>query len=182
MKKNITFLVNSCDSYEDLWTPFFTALKKYWHCLSYPIILNTESKKFVFENLNIKCNGSSDDRWGSRLLENLKNINTEYVIILFDDYLINKTVDIKKIDNCIDILEKNKNVAVFYLVDINKHKGVCSSNKIKIPLNDFRLKNEKLDYQSISIKQTSLSTPKTTPLYKQNLKFQPIPKSLAISL
>ena len=52
----IALLVNSCDKYEDLWAPFFTLLKKYWNP-EYPIVLNTESKDFNFEGLNINFMG-----------------------------------------------------------------------------------------------------------------------------
>ena len=48
MRKNdITIIVNSCDKYSDLWYPFFELLRIQWPDLSYPIILNTESKTYV---------------------------------------------------------------------------------------------------------------------------------------
>ena len=54
MKSNITVLVNSCDSYSDAWYPFFTLWKKYWPDCKYPIILNTESKSYLDEQLLIQ--------------------------------------------------------------------------------------------------------------------------------
>jgi len=129
MKKNITFLVNSCDSYEDVWQPFFLALKKYWIDFDYPIVLNTERKKFRFDNLNIECYGSLSVKWGGRFLENLKKINTEYVVILFDDYLINNYVDISRVKDCLTLLHENSDAAVCYLVDITGHKGADNSTK-----------------------------------------------------
>ena len=53
----MTMLVNSCDAYEDLWQPFFTLLKRYFAPLDMRILLNTESKDFRFEGLNIELPG-----------------------------------------------------------------------------------------------------------------------------
>lgn len=131
MKTNITFLVNSCDSYEDLWEPFFLSLEKYWIGFDCPIILNTETKKFTFNALDIACNGSSHIKWGGRFLDNLKKIKTEYVINFFDDYLIKKNVDVSRIRDCIALLDQNNDASVCYLVDITKHKGVDQLTKNK---------------------------------------------------
>jgi hypothetical protein len=50
---NLSIVVSSCDSYSDLWNPFFTLLKKYWIGIEkYPIYLCTESKKITFEGLD----------------------------------------------------------------------------------------------------------------------------------
>jgi hypothetical protein len=129
MKKNVTFLVNSCDSYEDVWEPFFLALKKYWIEFDYPIVLNTEEKKIRSNILNIDCYGSSSVKWGERFLENLKRIDTEYVVNFFDDYLVNKYVDVSRIKNCLTLLDENSDAAVCYLVDITSHKGADRPTK-----------------------------------------------------
>ena len=51
-----TVLVSSCDAYEDLWNPFFSIIKKEWpEVVDYPIVLNTESKAYTHDGLNIKC-------------------------------------------------------------------------------------------------------------------------------
>jgi hypothetical protein len=56
MKNNnfCTIIVNSCDAYDDTWYPFFKLLKKYWPNCKFPIVLNTETKKFEYEGLDIK--------------------------------------------------------------------------------------------------------------------------------
>jgi hypothetical protein len=154
IKNNITFLVNSCDSYEDLWKPFFLSLKKYWIEFDYPIVLNTETKKFTFNSFDIVCNGSSHAKWGGRFLDNLKKIKTEYVIIFFDDYLINKYVDVLRIRSCFAVLEQNSDASVCYLVDITKHQGVdLQTNKqsgaetIQSQYSDFQLIPRSLNYR-----------------------------------
>lgn len=131
MNTYISIIVNTCDNYEELWEPFFCALKKNWAGFNYQIILNTEKKTYSYKDFDINCYGSSSNKWGERFLEHLKKIKTKYVLILFDDYLINKEVCNIRINNCIKILEENDNVAVCYLVDTTQQESVkYYTNKI----------------------------------------------------
>ena len=121
LKKNVnsscTIVVCSCDKYESLWTPFFTCLKDNWKDIPYPIVLNTESKSFKMEGLDIrtfnlyKPNGTV--AWGKRMKDTLRRISTEYVIILLDDFFLKSQVDQEKINQCMSWMDENKNIAVF---------------------------------------------------------------------
>ena len=51
MKNKCIVLVNSCDAYSDTWYPFFKLLKKYWPNREFPVFLNTESKKYEYEDI-----------------------------------------------------------------------------------------------------------------------------------
>ena len=145
-----TILVNSCDSYEDTWYPFFTLLKKYWPDCKYPIVLNTESKQYKFPGLNIKSINldkkyqSKNIAWGKRLKKVLKNINSKYILFMLDDFFITDYVDSKKIDEVIRWMEKDSNIAVFslYRVVDKEHKDI-KSDKYK----GFYLRNKKGDYR-----------------------------------
>ena len=121
LKKNVnsrcTVLVCSCDKYESLWTPFFTCLKDNWKDIQYPIVLNTESKSFKMEDLDIKTfnlyKPNQSVAWGKRMKDTLNRISTEYVIILLDDFFLKSQVDQEKINQCISWMDENKNIAVF---------------------------------------------------------------------
>ena len=54
MNQKLTVLVNSCDSYSDLWNTFFDVLRLQWHDCPYEIILNTETKNYSYNGFNIK--------------------------------------------------------------------------------------------------------------------------------
>lgn len=118
----ISIIVNSCDAYDDVWKPFFLALSENWQDLKYPILLNTENKSFTHNGLSIRTlfgdRGvkKSYNSWGERLLEHLKSIKTDYVLMLFDDYLVEHKVDNKKIELCKEWMDNNKNIAAFYLI------------------------------------------------------------------
>jgi len=119
---NCTVVINSCDSYGDLWRPFFMLLKDQWNPCPYKIVLNTESKTFSLPGLDIRAfslqDPNAEDSWGRRLRETLKRVDTEFVIMLFDDFMLESPVDQAKIDRCIDWMKKNERIAVFYFSNI----------------------------------------------------------------
>ena len=112
-----TIVVCSCDKYEELWLPFFTCLKENWKNIPYPIVLNTESKSFSMKELDIKTfqlyQTNENVAWGKRLKETLKKIDSEYVILLLDDFFLKSEVQQDKINQHIQWMNENKNIAVF---------------------------------------------------------------------
>lgn len=126
---NCTLLLSSCDNYEDTWCPFFTCLKKYWPDFNMKIILNTESKDYSFKGFDIETFNlfkTGEKRWSLRLKENLKKINTEYVLFMLDDFFITKKVDTNFIKTCIKWMNENKNIAVFSLAPCKDSKNIKS--------------------------------------------------------
>lgn len=91
-QNRMTMLVNSCDAYEDLWQPFFTLLKRYFAPLDMRILLNTESKDFHFEGLNIECVHSSAATYGERMTDALRRVKTEYTLLMLDDFFLREPV------------------------------------------------------------------------------------------
>ena len=90
----MTLLVNSCDAYADLWQPFFTLLKRYFVPLPAEILLNTETKDFAFDGLNLRCVHSTAPTYGERMTDALREVKTEYTLLLLDDFFLRRPVDI----------------------------------------------------------------------------------------
>lgn len=116
MNKNdqVTVLVNSCDRYEEAWLPFFMLLKKYWSDCPFPLALNTESKDFSLDGLEIKVFHSRNSTWGGRLSDALKQIKTPYVIVMLEDFFLQKTVRTDKVLECLDAMQNDDSIGVFY--------------------------------------------------------------------
>lgn len=133
--ENLTILISSCDKYEDLWEPFFKLLKKYGNQLTKcPIVLNTESKQFSYDGLNISCpnNYKSSVEWGRRLRTTLETITTDYVLFLLDDFFLQKPANCETIAKCIKWLDNDREVGAFNFVPIEpankesaKYKNFC---------------------------------------------------------
>ncbi|MCI7801522.1 hypothetical protein [Eubacterium sp.] len=112
---NCALLVCSCDNYEDSWYPFFKLLKNYWPDCDMPIILNTETKKYEFDGLDINCFQlyKQNDRipYGQRLIDHLMRIETDYIFVLIDDFFIREPVDSDEIALYLDYIKNHSDVA-----------------------------------------------------------------------
>ena len=111
----------SCDDYSDLWDPFFQLLKKYWKDCPYKFVLNTESKTYKSDYFDVETfqfyKPNCKVPWGKRLIKHLKNIETDYVIIMLEDYFLYSYVNQKRLDECIEYMESHKNTAHIRLSD-----------------------------------------------------------------
>jgi hypothetical protein len=92
--KNLTLFVSSSDAYEDCWYPFFFLLKKFWPDCDLPIILNTETKSFAFEGLNITCTKTGKQQsFGKTFHAGLEQVNTDNILLIMIDYFIMREVN-----------------------------------------------------------------------------------------
>lgn len=115
-KENCTVLINSCDSYEDLWNPFFKLFKTYWKNCPYEVVLNTETKQFFDNEIDIRIvnyPSIKKDNYGKRMRNCLKSIKTPYVILLLDDFFLREPVDEAFIEKIVDYLDNNPDVICF---------------------------------------------------------------------
>lgn len=122
---DLTVLVNSTDSFEDCWEPFFKLFRTYWPDCSYPIVLNTETKQFTYPGLDIRSSriASTEDTenevrpdWSECLIRCLHGIPSEYVLYLQEDYFINAPVDGELITEFLNVMKRN-NVAHIRLME-----------------------------------------------------------------
>lgn len=120
--KDCSILVNSCDKYSDVWDPFFLCLKDYYPDCPYDIYLNTETKNYFFQGFNIHCiNTYKKCSWGKRFITSLKAINTEFVIVVLDDFFLQTDMKQKRLDNYIELLKSRSDIDCIYLIP--QHKG-----------------------------------------------------------
>lgn len=138
IRDKLTILVNTCDSYCDLWDPFFKLFSIYGDKLrNCKIVLNTETKKYNYKNLNIICfsmfNSQVDRKfeWGERLRRTLEKIDSEYVLFLLDDFFLNRKVDFEVISQCIQWMNSDHDIGgmnllpLDYANTISQYKGFC---------------------------------------------------------
>ena len=108
--KDCSLLISSCDSYDDLWRPFFTLLKKNWPDCAYKKYLITENKKF--DDLNVlSLSLGLNLSWSSLLIKALDKIETPYVLLMLEDFFIHSKVDNKLIQDLLQTaISKNMNL------------------------------------------------------------------------
>ncbi len=105
--KEVTIIVNSCDKYSDAWDPFFKLLKLQWpDCSNYEILLNTESKIYNCDFLNVKTVCGGNATWSTRLKNVLKNVNSKLVVFLLEDFFLKSPVNTKSFSAVVDLMLK----------------------------------------------------------------------------
>lgn len=123
-KRECAVLVCSCDAYSDLWDPFFKILYDQWSDKpeEWRIILNTETKKYSNPYYNIETMGLERKgkklTWSNRMFKTLNKIDTEYVLVILDDYFQEKKIVQSRIDEVIGWMNKDPDIAAFYFSNI----------------------------------------------------------------
>ena len=90
-KSNIDLLVVSCDSYSDVWNTFFSFFFHYWNDCPLDIYLLSNEKSYDQSRVNTIKVGR-DISWSDNLLSGIDQLKKDYVLLLFDDLLLNKKV------------------------------------------------------------------------------------------
>jgi hypothetical protein len=94
-------LVVSCDSYRDVWGPFFTLLFRYWGDRPYPVFLGSNFETYPDKRLQPLAIGQDRD-WSSNLLRMLDGIPVDGILLLQEDFLVDRPVDTGRIDRYIE--------------------------------------------------------------------------------
>jgi hypothetical protein len=129
-----SILINSTDSFEDCWFPFFTLFKKYWPNYAGKIYLNTETKNYTHSGLNIICtqtnllNQSKKISWSECLIRALNSIDTEIVLYLQEDYFFKDFVKNNLVEMYVQMMSNKKEIDCIHLTD----QGLINDKKSEI--------------------------------------------------
>ena len=83
-------LVMSCDAYRDLWLPFFTLFWQYWPDCPFSVYLG--SNHAPYHDSRVTTLAVGDHEWSRRLRLCLEGIDTQYVLLLLEDYFLNQRI------------------------------------------------------------------------------------------
>ena len=96
---DLTVLVNTSDSFEDCWEPFFRLFAAYWPGCDLPIVLNTETKSYRHPGVSIHSARVAESAprrltWSECLARCLDDIATPYVLYLQEDFFLESEVQV----------------------------------------------------------------------------------------
>lgn len=123
--KNYSIFVNTCDSFEDCWDPFFILFKKFWSDYDGTIYLNTEYKDYSFKGLNIvplkvceRHNVPETTRatWSQCLKWAWEAIDTPLVLYMQEDYFLKRPVMNEEVNRHADYMMQHDNVHRVFLL------------------------------------------------------------------
>lgn len=138
MEYKLTILVNTTDSFEDCWFPFFTLFKKYWPEFKGKIYLNTETKIYCHDGLNIICIQNNMEKpnntlkWGECLIRALNFIDDNVILYMQEDYFLKDFVKNDYLDEFVKLISTNIDIDCIHLTDAGGHLGISSSYHDKL--------------------------------------------------
>jgi hypothetical protein len=103
----LSVIVMSCDNYADLWSPFAKNFEKYWPACPYPVYLVSEtlvSNSEIFSE-TILCGKGKE--WTERLEIAINQVDTDFTILLCEDYLLCDFVSTAKIEELLVFAQIN---------------------------------------------------------------------------
>lgn len=125
MNEKVMLIVSSCDKYKDCWDPFFKLLKKYWNPAP-QILLNTETLSYSYPGLDIRTLSlyGKEERpeWSERLMTTLRQVSADYVLLMLDDFFLEKPVNTGVIDQCVTWMDQDPSIAAFCFMP-TMHEG-----------------------------------------------------------
>ena len=137
--QDLTIVVNTCDDYSDVLEVFFHAFQKWWPDCPYPIVINTESQQYtpLFPaRVHVSQSNDSYDDWGGRLLETLSEIESEFVLMVYDDFILEENVDTNQIHKALLLLKAQEHNAVTYLINTSLPLMSNDDKSLFVPIED----------------------------------------------
>ncbi len=141
--KDVTILVNSCDKYSSVWEPFFRLLLKQWpECADYKIVLNSETKTYNCDFLDVTtiCSGTKFT-WSERLKNALEQIDTEYILYFLEDFFLQQKVNNDPLLEAVNYIKNNSDVGYIGLKYNPKHNFIDES---KVDLSEHFLNKDNI--------------------------------------
>jgi len=122
----VAVVISSCDKYRDLWTPFFTLFFRYWPDCPYPVNLITNFE--AYPDVRVRTMRMGRDRnWSSIFAASLRRIREPLVLIMMEDYLLDRPVDTERIRRLVDYM-KGKGAACVRLLPVPGPDVACADN------------------------------------------------------
>jgi hypothetical protein len=128
-----SILINTTDSFEDCWFPFFTLFKKYWPEYTGNIYLNTETKTYTHEGLNIisiqnnKNTPNQRITWSECLIRALNVIDDGIILYMQEDYFLKDFVKNDFLKDFVKLISLENNIDCIHLTDAAGHLGLPST-------------------------------------------------------
>lgn len=116
MSEQCSILVLSCDKNIGLLNIFLDFFNEHWKQCPFQLYLGMESKKVYYPNVKVLT--SCAPKWSGRIHEYLKTINTEYVLLILDDFILEKDVNEAEINRMLSLIRNDPHIANIAMADI----------------------------------------------------------------
>ena len=90
-RRDVSYVVMSCDPYKDLWEPFFGCLDRYWPDCPFPLYLVTNEAPYERDGVSVIHIGPDRD-YASNLIAAVNAVPTPFLILWVEDALFSRQV------------------------------------------------------------------------------------------
>ncbi|HFR4093045.1 TPA: hypothetical protein ACHWJB_001758 [Streptococcus suis] len=122
---NVSLLIIGYDPYEDVWNHYFELLNKYWKERP-KTYLATNSLAPIYEGVTVIPAGD-DAEWSKKVQKSLSLIETDYVILLLEDFFTTNFVDNNRLNDLLEIISENE-IKYCKLLNQAKFRGKTFKN------------------------------------------------------
>lgn len=98
-------LVSSCDAYGDLWRPFFTLFWQHWPDCPFRVYLGTNFAEYKHPRVHTLRAGV-DESWSHSLRSFLSHLDSDYVLLLLEDFFFTRRVNTRIVEKYIAALDE----------------------------------------------------------------------------
>lgn len=105
--EHMSILVVSCDRYSDLWGIFCRLFKKYWPDCPYKKYFGSNHKRVNVDGFIPICVGD-DISWADNLKAMLDKIDSPYVLMLIEDFFLDRRVKTDKVEKLLRFARKHE--------------------------------------------------------------------------
>jgi len=137
----VTILVNSSDGYSDVIPLFESAFNEYWPENQSNIVINYESSPLLAYTEEEKAKKT----WGARFLDIVNTIETDFILLLFDDFILESKIDEQRILAALEVLVNDPKGSVFFI------NAASLREHIDEPQEDYRILKDHADYKINSV-------------------------------
>lgn len=126
----LTIIIPSVDTYSELWPVFFNAFFKFWPSVdtTNSIVLISNYKGYSDPRIHNVMVGQ-DKSWSDSLITALQEVNTQYVLILLEDYILTKEVNVQRLNDVINYMSNSNAAYAEVVVDDGLFKYGYEKNK-----------------------------------------------------
>jgi hypothetical protein len=93
---NLAVIIPSCDKYHSAWKPFFSLLFKYWPDFQQPVYLISNTKSYDDQRVKTML-FPNEVSWSDNLLKTLDEVKEDYVLIILEDFMISKPINVNQL-------------------------------------------------------------------------------------
>lgn len=101
----LSILIVSCDRYSDVWEPFFKLFWRYWSDCPYQVYLGSNQIRYPDPRITPVLT-ENDRSWAESTRKMIMQMESDYILLLLEDFLLRKPVNSQDIELCFQALQK----------------------------------------------------------------------------